>query len=271
LTDPRTSGALVTVVLAHRNCERLLGRAIASILAQTLADLSLAVVDDASDHPDRFVEVVRAHADLRMRAFRTSRNVGQFRIYNRMLPSITTPFIAFQDADDRSEPERLEALVEVITRGGCDVLGSHLAAEDEQGEHLRVIRPPEDVNRALAWRCRGGVLFGATTIARVEFLRALGGYDGTTRFGADSDLAYRAVFLGRVANLPRPLYRCTMRADSLMRSPETGDASAARRAYRRRIRRRFYGNRLGSWLGRLGPGALLAEPNDVEFDLVPVD
>lgn len=260
----------VTVLLPHRGCEDLLGQAIDSILMQTMSDFALVVVDDASDDPARFLQVVRAHSDPRLHVFRTTRRAGQFRIYNRLLPRIASPLVALQDADDRSERDRLEVLIDGLTRLRADIVGSHLLAEDTLGESC-VLQPPEDVNRALRWRCRGGVLFGATSLARAEFLRTLGGWDGTTIFGADSDLAYRAVFRGRVANIARPLYRYTLRVDSLMRAEGTGDRSAVRRAYRRRIRRRFYRHRLLQIAGRLGDDDLLAEPNDVDFDVVATE
>jgi len=155
-------------------------------------------------------------------------------------------------------------LMEAMQKGGWDLLGSHLQRDG------RVVAPPADVNRALRWRCRGGVIFGATTLWRTAFLRQIRGFDGSTRFGGDTDAAYRAVFAGRVGNLPRVLYHATVREDSLSSLPETGFGSPARRAYRARIRRRFYRNRLRQFTGGLSDDALAPPANDLDFELMEI-
>jgi glycosyltransferase involved in cell wall biosynthesis len=268
LTPDLGCGALATVIVAHRDCHETLERAVTSVLAQTLQPVSVVVVDDDSRNGERLSATVSRFADSRVRVLATSRNVGQFRIYSRLLPFVSSPFIAFQDADDWSLPHRLERLADEMERRGYDIAGSYLARVLPSGEPLPMLTPPIDVNRALARRCRGGVVFGATTMARTDFLSRLGGFDGTAQFGADTELVYRAVFAGRVGNVPEPLYVATVRRDSLTASPETGFGSPARRRYRRRIRRAFYRNAVRRRLSCLRPEELAARPPDVLFDLV---
>jgi len=258
----------VAVIITNYRCQRWLPRAIGSILAQTYPPVRIIVVDDSSGDPDTFQCVLRQFADSQIEWMATTRNIGQFRIYNHLLPAIGTKFVAFQDADDWSEPERIAALIGASSDRRLDIAGSHIQRTDERNVELSPLRPPEDVNQALRWRCRGGVIFGATTLCRADFLLSLGGFDGSTRFGADTDLTYRAVFAGRVGNVPRMLYHATVRHDSLSGDTATGFGSPARRDYRLRIRRRFYKNRLLSWCGALKPGHLLASPNNVEFKII---
>ena len=269
MSHPLGAGARVTVLLAHRDCTWGLERALRSILGQTLEALQLVLIDDDSADTAGVQAIVDACADPRLVALRTTRNVGQFRIYSRLLPAIASPLIAYQDADDWSAPERLETLVGALEQGGWDVLGSAAARRDRQGRPLPTVTPPRDVNRACAWRCRGGAVYGPTTLCRTEFVRRLGGYDGMTRFGADTDFAFRAVFAGRVGNLPQPLYEATVHGDSLTGSPSTGFGSAARNRYIRTISRRFYGNLLRSTLRSVTLERLQARPCTVDFDVVP--
>jgi glycosyltransferase involved in cell wall biosynthesis len=256
-------GSDVTVLMAHYRCAPWVDRAIASILGQSRVSLRMVFTDDASGPPDELRPLAKRCRDSRAVWLAASRNVGQFRIYNRLLPSIRSPFVAFQDADDWSEPHRLEALLETAA-SGWDLVGCHLEADG------RILAPPTDVNRALRWRCRGGVIFGATTLCRTAFLRRLGGFDGSTRFGADTDFAYRAVFVGRVGNLPRVLYHSTVRPDSLTSRPETGFRSPARLAYRSVIRQRFYRNRLRQLAGQMSDTVLMPPANDVDFELTEI-
>jgi glycosyltransferase involved in cell wall biosynthesis len=262
--------ALVTVFVAHRACYETLERAVTSVLEQTLQPVSVVVVDDHSREPERVRAVVARIGDARVRTFATSRIVGQFRIYSRLLPAVESPLVAFQDADDWSVPHRLERLAGEMEQRGYDIAGSHLARVLPSGEPLPTLTPPVDVNHALARRCRGRVVFGATTMCRTEFLVRLGGFDGRTSFGGDTELVYRAVFAGSVGNVPEPLYVATVRRDSLTLSPKTGFGSPARRRYRRRIRRAFYRNAARHRLSRLRADHLVASPPDVVFDLVPL-
>lgn len=261
----------VTVLLAHRDCIWGLRRAIDSILAQTLDTLQLILIDDDSASIADVRAIVHDCHDERLVAFRTTRNVGQFRIYNRLLPWIASPLISYQDADDWSPPNRLETLVAALERHQWDVLGSGVARRDRQGRPLPPFTPPTDVNRACAWRCRGGAVSGATVLCRTEFVRGLGGYDGTTRLGGDTEFAFRAVFAGRVGNLPQQLYEATVHEGSLTCSPKTGFGTASRRRYLRTIRSRFYANLLRSKLRPISPALLQARPCNVEFDIVPLE
>lgn len=265
------SQAAVTVLLAHRDCTWGLARALRSILEQTLEAMQLVLIDDDSADRAAVQAIVDGCPDPRLVTLRSTRNVGQFRIYSRLLPAIASPLIAYQDADDWSRPERLQTLAEALDRDGWDVLGSALTRRDRGGGALATLRPPLDVNRACALRCRGGALFGATTMCRTAFVRRLGGYDSMTRFGADTDFAYRAVFAGRVGNLPQPLYEATVSGDSLTASPGTGFGSPARSRYVRTISRRFYANRLRRVIGPVPLERLQAAPCDVDFDVVALD
>jgi hypothetical protein len=197
--------------------------------------------------------------------------VGPFRIYNRLLPAVASPFIVLQDADDRSHPERLAKLMGTFRNRPVDVLGSAITKVDLLSRPLGETHAPEDVNQALRWRRRGSVVLGATLAMRTEFVRQIGGFDGSTRMGADSDLVCRAVFAGRVANLDEVLVQVTVWDGSLTGSPQTGFRSRARARYRRRLARRFYSNLLRRWFGLLRPVHLQARANDIPFGLFRPD
>jgi glycosyltransferase involved in cell wall biosynthesis len=260
----------VTVLMAHFRCEEWVAQAAESILVQTGVVPRLWVVDDASPNPRALLDALRPLRCESLRLWRSKRNVGQFRLYNRLLPAVETPYIALQDADDWSSPNRLETLVRFATTNEIDIVGSSATSVLSDGAFGEVQRRPHNVNSALRWRCRGPVVLGATLLCRTDFLSAIGGYDGSTRLGADSDLVYRAVFAGRVANVAETLYFARQREDSLTQAPATGFQSPERRLYRRAIRTRFYKNRLKDLTRRLRPEDLRAKPNDIEFDLEEV-
>ena len=97
----------VSVILPTYNRAPYLTQAIDSIRAQTLKDWELIVVDDASS--DTTAQVVRAFAqqDPRIRLCRHSKNQGVAACRNTGLKQAIGTYIAFQDDDDISHPERL--------------------------------------------------------------------------------------------------------------------------------------------------------------------
>lgn len=79
--------------------------AIQSVLAQTLTDFELLVVDDAST--DGGLERVKAIADPRIRILETTVNGGRADAANRGYEAALGTYIAVLDADDIMLPERL--------------------------------------------------------------------------------------------------------------------------------------------------------------------
>jgi glycosyltransferase involved in cell wall biosynthesis len=263
------SAPRVSVILPHYRCERYLGEAIGSILGQEGVDLELLVIDDASPG-SAWLEVVRAFAgDPRLRVYRTSRNVGHYRLKNAAIAGLTTPFIALQDADDASEPSRLRRQLAALERTGAHVMGCgfrYVSADGEPLEEKRMVR------RCNLWLALGKrfVSLHPTTVVRREVFDVLGGYDGTARVAADDDFIRRAARIYRVRNVPEVLYRYRRRADSLTGAPETGHGSPVREAYRQGMLRREEERRRIRDRARL-LASLRAPANDLDFELLPVD
>ena len=97
----------VGVVLPTRDRPATLGRAVASVLAQSFRDLELLVVDDGSTVPAE--HTLAAVRDPRLRVLRTSVALGPARARNLALGALDAPWIAFQDDDDEWLPGKLAA------------------------------------------------------------------------------------------------------------------------------------------------------------------
>ena len=65
---------MVSVIMPAYNCEKYIGQASASVLAQSYTDFELLIVDDASS--DGTCDVIRTFADTRIRFFRNSERLG---------------------------------------------------------------------------------------------------------------------------------------------------------------------------------------------------
>jgi len=97
--------ARVDIVIPLYNKAACVGRAIRSILNQTMTDWSLIVVDDGST--DNGPDVVRTFNDPRIRLIQ-QQNAGPGAARNRGIAEATSEYIAFLDADDEWLPFHLE-------------------------------------------------------------------------------------------------------------------------------------------------------------------
>ncbi|PSQ15950.1 glycosyl transferase family 2 [Halobacteriales archaeon QS_8_69_26] len=102
----------VSVVIPTYNRARVLPRAIDSALAQTVEDLEVVVVDDASDDETR--EVVEGYEDDRLRYVRHLRNRNGSAARNTGIALAGGEYVAFLDSDDEWHPRKLERQVKCL-------------------------------------------------------------------------------------------------------------------------------------------------------------
>ena len=111
MSTPRCS-----VVLIVFNGERFLGEAIESVLAQTMSDWELIVVDDGSSDATRAIAESFAARDDRIRtcAHPGGVNRGMSATRNLGLREARSELVAFLDHDDRFEPSKLDAMTALL-------------------------------------------------------------------------------------------------------------------------------------------------------------
>jgi glycosyltransferase involved in cell wall biosynthesis len=131
---------LISVVMCAKNEEKYIASAIDSILQQSYKNLELVVIDDYSD--DRTSEVVRSISDPRVRLHRKSSEARGLAASKNLGAELARgEFLAYQDADDFSHPERLELqLREARASNRPRVVGSWI--EERIGDTRRIWRLP---------------------------------------------------------------------------------------------------------------------------------
>jgi glycosyltransferase EpsE len=150
-------------------------KAVPSILAQTLTDFEFLIVDDGSDDgTSRFLAEVAAR-DPRVRVFRLER-VGLARAVNYALRFARAPYVARQDFDDISYPERLEKQVAYLdSHPEVGLLGTWYVLDDaNRGERYERRYPTDD--HSLRRRMTKVIPFAHTLVmVRTHVLRYVGG------------------------------------------------------------------------------------------------
>jgi glycosyltransferase EpsE len=134
----------VSVVSTVYNGEPYFDRAIPGVLAQTFDDFEFIVVDDGSS--DGSLEKLRelATRDRRVRVFSPGR-LGAAAAYNYGVAQARAEYIARQDFDDRSYPERLRlqvALLDANPEVGI-VGGYYVLVDERRGERYERMPPTE--------------------------------------------------------------------------------------------------------------------------------
>jgi glycosyltransferase involved in cell wall biosynthesis len=197
-----------TIVIPTHNRPQLVQRAVASALAQTVADVEVIVVDDGSAEP-----VELALEDPRLRLFRNERPLGVSAARNVGLEHARGRWTTFLDDDDELLPDMVEVSIDAAGRSRLPGPVAVLSRVEDLSPDDEVIRVCEPIAVA-----RGGDLFGHrfqqtytqqtnSLFAPTEVLRAIGGWDGAIKGLEDDDLLLRLIRVCSIEALPRVTYR----------------------------------------------------------------
>jgi len=108
----------VTVLVAVYNAEAWLARSLDSLLSQTLRDLQIVCIDDAST--DGSLQLLQQYAarDERIEVMALSENHGQAYARNQGLQKAQGDYVCFLDADDWLSPDAIASAVDVFRQYG---------------------------------------------------------------------------------------------------------------------------------------------------------
>lgn len=112
---------LVSVIMPSFNAERFIGESIESVIAQTVRDWELIVVDDASTDATRAIVTAYRQRDPRIRLIAQRTNSGPAAARNLGLDQAQGDLIAFLDSDDVWYPRKTEKQVAAMDRLHADV------------------------------------------------------------------------------------------------------------------------------------------------------
>jgi glycosyltransferase involved in cell wall biosynthesis len=144
---PLLGGAvLASIIVPAHNAEPFLRDAVRSALSQSVRDIEVLVVDDAST--DGTWEVARrlAEADSRVVPLRRARRGGVSVARNDALARARGRWIAVLDADDMFLPRRVERLATLAEAEGADLIADNLLQRDlGSGADLGYLFPPQSM------------------------------------------------------------------------------------------------------------------------------
>lgn len=224
VSSENDAGASVSAVIPLYNKRASIVRAVASVLAQSVQDFELIIVDDGST--DESAELVTGIRDKRIKLIRQS-NQGPGKARNVGAAASSAPLLAFLDADDEWEPDYLASGVKALTDNPSCV--AYVCGYDSG--IFRDQRPNKIVElqkligpQKLSESCEGAMLkkhvdaiHSSSTIIRKEVFTKLGGYFDKDRccYGEDSFLFLQVLLSGCIYWDPTELVKFHVEDSSL--------------------------------------------------------
>lgn len=180
----------VTVLVAVYNMARFLPKCLDSLLGQTLKDIQVVCIDDAST--DDSLQLLRQYAnkDQRIEVIALAENHGQAYARNQGLKQARGKYVCFLDSDDWFSPDALEQAVEVFeAHNDTDCVLFQVDIIHSDGvEHYRIpdfsaLTGREAFHLSLDWQIHGVYMVRASLHKRFPYDDTCRSYsdDNTTR------------------------------------------------------------------------------------------
>lgn len=219
----------ITIVVPVYNRASLIGRTLDSIYAQRHRPLRVIVVDN--DSSDDSVATIRQWAESKFLSSRQQANPpaeyediqgfsleimhesrrGAAIARNRGLSAVTTEWVLFFDSDDEMHPDLVGAALSKSE--DADVVYWKAERILLNGTHYQM---PFTTTRMAEQHLYRSLFSTQTYMIRTSIIRALGGWDESTKVWDDWELGWRILLAApRYVSLPRLLVTIHAQADSL--------------------------------------------------------
>ena len=204
----------ISVVIPAYNAAETLPETLASLLAQTFTEFEAIVVDDGSR--DRTAERALEFRDSRIQVLRVA-NGGVAAARNRGIDVAQADLIAFLDADDLWEADKLQLQVQALEAqpgAGTCVTGATRIDRASRQIGPTLFRNPPDVTEALLLE---SMIVGCISsgLVRRDLLERVGGFDPRLSQCADWDLWLRLSLAAPFAVIEQPLVRYRSHAGNM--------------------------------------------------------
>tara|TARA_B100001175_G_scaffold198647_1_gene168694 strand:+ start:443 stop:1144 length:702 start_codon:yes stop_codon:yes gene_type:complete len=199
----KDSKDLVSFIMSTYNSEETVSKSIDSMLNQTYENIEILIVDDCSNDNTYKICENYSRTNENIFIYRNNKNIGLTKSLNKLLNHSKGTYIARQDADDTSMPERIQKQFEFINSNkldGCSARSNIIG-------HRRVIPGLSYFFPIkLIMKYKNPFIHG-TLFIKKSVLSNLGGYDERFIYSQDYKLMSDILQNGyRVSIIKTPLY-----------------------------------------------------------------
>ena len=233
---------IASFIVPVYNEEKHIRKCIDSLLAQTVPDFEEIIVDDGST--DNTPAILKNYKDSRIRVYRQN-NLGRAEARNRAFYLSKGKYIALQDADDWSEPDRLERqlyLAEQSTKK--PVVGSGYIFHYSGNTKAKIKNVPKnnnEIRRIMSRKIFRQAFHPPTMLSLRQKIIDIGGWRSKFEItGEDGDLISRLYEEKDVEffNSDRPLYHYLHNEGSITNKYKVSTHQQMFMRYCERVRRR---------------------------------
>jgi glycosyltransferase involved in cell wall biosynthesis len=207
----------VSVVMSVYNDATYLRLALDSILSQQGVDFEFICIDDGSQDGSADILQEYSSRDQRLRVVRQD-NAGLTRALIHGCKLARAPYIARQDADDISLPNRLKLQAKALAEDArLAFVSSQAQVISPTGEVVLNHDRPTNAEEATAMLLadKGGPPGHGSVMFRRDIYDKVGGYRPEFYFAQDVDLWFRLAEQGMINYLPQCLYQYRMAPQSI--------------------------------------------------------
>lgn len=204
------------VAMVTNHCLAYLKEAVDSVLTQSFSDFQFLIVDDGSNSICcRYMDDIK---DPRVRIIHKS-GLGVSKARNIALQELKTEYIFIADADDISEPDRLQTQINHLEKNPdiCLLGGFTFPFNENKNKALVDMKLPlthEAISRRmLSTNC----VCNPTVVYKRDLAISVGGYRTDYFSCEDYDIFTRLILAGRVQNLDRVLVKYRNHPNQLSR------------------------------------------------------
>lgn len=255
--------ALISIAVPIYNTARFLPAALDSLLAQDHPHWEALLWDDGSTDGSGAIAADYARRDPRFRVLGNGCNNGVSTGSAAALAQARGEYVAVLDSDDMLEPESLSSMLAFMqARPQLGMAYSQYVEVAEDGTFLaagkRFLKPYSAHNLMVDF------MTYQFRLIRADAYRAIGGIDASMPVAYDYELCLRLSERFDVGYLPKPLYRCRMRQDSISHASRLRQVRASFDAAQRSLQRRGLQGQYALSLGVRARHVLRPKQQDTE-------
>jgi glycosyltransferase involved in cell wall biosynthesis len=169
---------LVSVIMPSFNHSKYIEEAIGSVLNQSMDDLELIIIDDASHDNSRNIITRLSENDKRIKTKFNQKNMGIASVLNQAISYSKGKYIAFIASDDLWTPSKLKRQLEVLNNNNDLILWCEGKIIDSGGEEqtknfTEYYEVPKKSGSIFEELIKGNYIFGSSIVLKTENLREL--------------------------------------------------------------------------------------------------
>lgn len=112
----------VSIIIPFNNVENYIEQCLSTVISQTLKDIEIILINDASTDKSRSIVLDFMQKDKRIKLIELKERKGQGFARNRGIELAKGEYIGFVDSDDFIEPDMFEKMYNTAKNSGCDII-----------------------------------------------------------------------------------------------------------------------------------------------------